>query len=117
VRVEGLHAFDIFCGADAVIEPIQAECTHVDCAACWPKHEDKPQKVPDIPSLGQSEVLGIHTIPGNSDLRYVVQEVLDKNLETGHWTEGQPTAGDQDAEDVAKVGRGNHLNVFDAAKD
>ena len=117
MRVEGLDAFNIMCRTDAIVEPVQAEAAHVDCATCWPKHKYEPEKVPDNPSLRQSEILGVHAIPGNSDLGYVVQEVLDENLETGHWIKGKPRAGNQDTEDVAKVGRGDHFDVFDAGQD
>jgi hypothetical protein len=39
---------------------------------------------------------------------------LNQDLESAHGAVGEPTGGNQNAEDVPETGRGNHLDVFDA---
>lgn len=40
---------------------------------------------------------------------------MDEDLGGGHRAKRQPTGGDEDAENVAKVGRRYHFDIFDAA--
>ena len=100
-------------GTDAVIIPIQAKCAHINCAAEGSQEKNKTEDVFGIPLFGEEEVIFVHAIPWNCDLGDVIEEILDEDLEAGHGFVRQPGAGDQDAEDVAKIGRSDHFDVFD----
>lgn len=115
MRVEVLDALDIANRLHVVVKPAEAERAHVDGGRGRAKDEDEADQVFDIPPRRHSEVFRVHVVPRDAGLRDIVEQVLDEDLGGGHGAERQPAGGDEDAEDVAEVGRRDHFDIFDAA--
>ena len=92
--VECLDPLEIIGRLNTVVEPVQAEGAYVNSGGSRPQDDDEAKEVFDVPLLRYGQVFGVHTVPRNSDLGYVVQDVLDQDLEGSHRIEGEPTGSD-----------------------
>ena len=71
-------------GANAVVEPAEAERAHVDGAARRSQDEYEAQQIPDAPLLRRGKILLIQPIPRNRNLTDVIQQILNQNLHARH---------------------------------
>lgn len=86
--VECLDSGEIVSRSDTVVEPVQAEGADVYCRRSRSQDDDEAEEIFDVPLLRRGQVFGVHAVPRDSDLRNVVQDVLNQDLERGHRIEG-----------------------------
>ena len=67
----------------------------------------------DVPAPGLDQIFLVDVVGGDADLREVVEQVVEQDLDRRHRQEGQEEAAAHHAEHVAEIGAGAHLDVLD----
>src|SRR5579871_623353 len=96
-----------------VVVDEDAESHVVEHRAQGTDHHHIPADVAHVPTARLLQVLRVHVVGRDGDLREIVEQVVDQHLDGRHRHERQEDAGAQHAEHVAEVGAGTHLDVFD----
>jgi hypothetical protein len=79
------NSVSIVCLAYAIVKVIKHESVNVDGARGGSQEDNESKKIENIPALWHDNKLFVHIIPRNRDLRHVVKQVLDENLQSGRW--------------------------------
>ena len=93
-------------------KPHQAEGQNVEDGADRAKEQHKAPQIGRIPALRLLDLLVVHVIKRDGNLRDIVHQVLDQQVQRQHRQERQERTRHQHAENVTEVGTGGHLDVL-----
>ncbi len=92
--------------------PHQAEGQDIENRAYRAKEDHEAPQFRGIPALRFLNLLVVDVIKRDRHLGYIVQQILDQQVQWQHRQERQKGARHQHAEDITKVRTGGHFDVF-----